>query len=338
MQKNRKIFVRVLILLFVSFVASGSAFLYYQYKNIKNISEKLSSLESSISSMQTNSQDSQNQFNNLVEKIKTMKQQINSLVESYAKLANKPPEIIRQEIVRQKSQDELLTDAVGKITPAVASIVISKDVPKLEIVYTNPFGDDPFFKDFGVRVPTYRQIGTEQKKVGAGTGFLISKNGYIITNKHVVEDNEAIYTVLLSDGTQKTAQVIYKDNTIDVAIIKIDGGAYKFASLGNSDSLRLGQSVFAVGNALGEYNNSVSTGIISGLNRDIQASGSSGSESLKGVIQTDAAINPGNSGGPLVTFSGEVIGINVATVVGSNNISFSIPINKIKNIILANVK
>jgi len=328
---KKKIFIVFLMLILVG----GADLIYYQYKSLN---EKLSSVERNLDALQSNSKESQNQFDSLVEKTKTMKQQVDSLVDSYAKLANKPPEIIRQEIVQQKSQDELLTDAVSKITPAVASVVISKDVPKLEVVYTNPFGDDPFFKDFNVQVPTYRQIGTEQKKVGAGTGFIISKNGYIITNKHVVEDDQAVYTVLLNDGTQKTAQVIYKDNAIDMAIIKIEGNNYPYTNLGNSDSLKLGQSVFAIGNALGEYNNSVSTGIISGLNRNIEASGGNNTETLKGVIQTDAAINPGNSGGPLVTLAGDVVGINVATVVGSSNISFSIPINTIKGIIQAKVK
>lgn len=337
MQTSKK-FIPFLALIVAVFMISGFILAYYQYKKLQNIGDKLSSLENNIASFEKKSENSQNQFDSLVEKTKTMKQQIDSLVDSYAKLANRPPEIIKQEIVRQKSQDELLTDAVSRITPAVASIVISKDVPKLEIVYANPFGNDPFFQDFGIRVPTYRQSGTEKKKVGAGTGFLISKNGYIVTNKHVVEDDQATYAVLLADGTQKTAQIIYKDKIIDIAIIKIDGSDYKYADFGNSTSLKLGQSVFAVGNALGEYNNSVSTGIISGLNRNIQASDGSGIESLKGVIQTDAAINPGNSGGPLVTLSGEVVGVNVATVIGSNNISFSIPINAIKGIIQANIK
>lgn len=335
---KNKISIALLVLIIAAFAAGGSAFSYYQYKKLRTIGDKLSSLETDFRSLEKNSQSAQSEFNNLVEKTKSMKQQVDSLVGSYAKLANRPPEIIRQEIVRQKSQDQLLTEAVSNVAPSVVSIVVSKDVPKLEVVYTNPFGNDPFFKDFNVQVPTYRQIGTENKKIGAGTGFLISKNGYIVTNKHVVADDQATYTALLADGTQKAAQIIYKDAAIDAAIIKIDGNDYKYASLGNSDSLKLGQSVFAIGNALGEYGNSVSTGIVSGLNRDIQASSGGGAESLKGVIQTDAAINPGNSGGPLVTLDSEVIGVNVATVIGSNNISFSIPINAIKGIMQANMK
>jgi len=238
-------------------------------------------------------------------------------------------ELINREQVIKKSQDELLTAAVAKATPAVVSIVVSKDVPKLEVVYVNPFGEDPFFKDFGFRVPVYRQKGVERQKVGAGTGFLATKDGYIITNKHVVEDAEAQYTVLLSDGRQENAVVIYRDPAQDIAVIKIPGSGYKTISLGDSDSLKLGQTVVAIGNALGEYSNSVSVGIVSGLNRKITASSGSGTEELSGVIQTDAAINPGNSGGPLLDLNGNVVGVNVATVIGSSNISFSIPIDSV---------
>lgn len=232
-----------------------------------------------------------------------------------------------------KSRDEQLTDAVARVSPAVVSIVISKDVPQLEVVYTNPFGNDPFFKDFNVRVPSYRQKGVKRQKVGAGTGFIVTANGYILTNKHVVIDEEASYTVLLSDGSQKAGKVVYRDKTLDIALVKIEGTAYSHVNLGNSDAMKLGQTVVAIGNALGEYSNSVSVGIISGLNRSLQVGGGNGfAEELKGVIQTDAAINPGNSGGPLLDMNGNVIGVNVATVMGSNNISFSIPINKVKEV------
>ena len=240
----------------------------------------------------------------------------------------------RPEVVREKSQDELLTAAVAKVAPTVVSVVVSKDIPTLEVVYVNPFGDDPLFKDVGIRVPVYRQKGTELKKIGAGTGFLISTDGYIATNKHVVEDTQAHYTVLLSDGKQLQAEVIYRDPAIDFAIVKAPGSGFSKIEFGNSDTLKLGQAVFAVGNALGEYNNSVSVGVVSGLNRNIQASSKTGTvEHLRGVIQTDAAINPGNSGGPLVDLEGRIVGVNVATVIGSNNISFSIPINKVRQTI-----
>lgn len=266
-----------------------------------------------------------------------MDKQLQSLSEAYAGLKERPTEELRREAVKESSQDDLLTAAVGEAAPAVVSIVAAKDVPQFEVVYINPFGDDPFYKDFGIQVPQYRQKGTAEKKVSAGTGFIASANGYIVSNRHVVEDQSARYTVLLADGTQKQAEVIYRDDNIDVAILKIESGNYSTMPLGNSDTLKLGQSVFAVGNALGEYNNSVSVGIISGLNRELEASTANGTEKLKGVIQTDAAINPGNSGGPLVDLNGKVVGVNVA-MANAENIGFSIPINTLKSIINSHIK
>ena len=239
----------------------------------------------------------------------------------------------KKEVI-EKSQDETLTDAVAKTMPAVVSIVISKDVPKLEVSYKNPFGNDSFFGGIDMKIPVYKQKGTENQKIGAGTGFIISHDGYILTNKHVAADTSATYTVLVSDGSQKIASVVYRDSANDIAVLKINGTYKNIVTLGNSSKLKLGQSVVAIGNALGEYSNSVSVGIISGLNREVTASDNKGiSEKLTGIIQTDAAINPGNSGGPLIDLAGNVVGINVATIVGSSNISFSIPINIVKNII-----
>lgn len=277
------------------------------------------------------------QIAGLQKEVEDLRQKLNTVATdqkalSAASLAAAEKEAQNRQVIHEKSQDELLTEAVAKVTPSVVSIVISKDVPNLEVVYENPFGNDPFFKDFGFKVPRYRQNGTTHKKVGAGTGFIITIDGYILTNRHVVADKTADYTALLSDGTQQPAKVIYIDSDNDIAIVKIEGN-YKAATLGDSSKLQLGQSVIAIGNALGEYNNSVSVGIISGLNRNITASGGGLTEQLSGVIQTDAAINPGNSGGPLLDLNGKVVGVNVATVQGSNSISFSIPINTVKGII-----
>lgn len=243
-------------------------------------------------------------------------------------------ELANQNAARSGSQEEQLTAAVAKASPAVVSIVISKDVPKLEVRCVNPFGNDPFFKNTNICIPQYHQTGTTHQEVGAGTGFIIRSDGYIMTNRHVVSDQNADYTVLLSTGEQKTGQVVYRDDSNDVAIIKISGGGYMPLSLGDSSALKLGQTVAAIGNALGEYNNSVSVGIISGLNRTIKAQDNTGSaETLTGVIQTDAAINPGNSGGPLLNLSGEAIGINVAIEAGANSIGFAIPVDDIMSII-----
>lgn len=269
----------------------------------------------------------------LQEQITTLETQVQKLTGESSKVALSVKELQNRKDIREKSQDELLTAAVSKITPSVVSIVVSKDVPKLAVEYVNPFGDDPFFKDFNFRVPVYRQKGTEVQKVGAGTGFIIASDGYILTNRHVVADTAATYTALLSDGTQKVGRVIFRDTLRDLALLKIAGSGLRAAPFGDSLELKLGQTVIAVGNALGEYNNSISVGIISGLNRTIEASDGSRVVQLSNVLQTDAAINPGNSGGPLVTLQGEVIGVNVATIIGSSNISFSIPINTAKELV-----
>lgn len=239
----------------------------------------------------------------------------------------------RREVISQ-SQDDLLTSAVAKAAPAVVSIVVSKDIPLLEVQYVNPFGNDPNFRNFGFSVPTYRQVGTQKQQVGAGTGFIVRPNGYIITNRHVVNDTEAEYTALLSSGEQKSARVVYRDDTFDLAVLKMEGSGYSALKLSNSSSVKLGQTVVAIGNALGEYSNSVSVGIISGLDRTIQAQDDLGRiETLEGVIQTDAAINRGNSGGPLLDLNGRVIGVNVAMSRAANDIAFAIPIDAVKSII-----
>jgi serine protease Do len=274
-------------------------------------------------------------------KITILQKQISAVESDLVKVASSSgasllplQEIANRQQVIQKSQDQLLTAAVAKNAPSVVSIVISKDVPQYEVTYVNPFGDDPFFQDFGAQMPVYKQTGTVQQKVGAGTGFIITSDGYILTNKHVVSDDQAAYTVLLSNGKQLPAKVVYKDFSNDAAIVKIDGSGYAPVALGDSGALQLGETVIAIGNALGEYNNSVSVGIVSGLNRSIEAQDSGGNaEQLSGVVQTDAAINPGNSGGPLLNLNGEVVGVNVATVSGSQNIGFSLPVNVIKPII-----
>ncbi len=269
----------------------------------------------------------------LQQQIATLQETVTTLSGENVRVALSVQELQNRKEIREKSQDELLTEAVAKVVPSVVSIVISKDVPNLAVEYVNPFGDDPFFKNFNFRVPVYRQRGVEKQKVGAGTGFIITSNGYVLTNRHVVADESATYAVLLFDGAQKNGTVIFRDPELDLAILKIYGTTFKTATLGDSDSLKLGQTVIAIGNALGEYNNSVSTGIISGKNRTLEANDGTRIVQLKNVLQTDAAINPGNSGGPLVNMQGEVIGVNVATIIGGSNISFSIPINIAKTLL-----
>lgn len=175
-------------------------------------------------------------------------------------------------------------------------------------------------------------FGSVQKTKGAGTGFIVESNGLIATNKHVVSDKNAKYSVFTSDGEEYKAEVKALDPLNDIAFLKIDGKSLPVAELGDSDGLQVGQSVVAIGNALGQYQNTVTTGVVSGVGRAIEAGDSSGgsAETLENVIQTDAAINPGNSGGPLANIDGQVIGINTAIDQQGQLIGFAIPINMIK--------
>lgn len=230
------------------------------------------------------------------------------------------------------SYEQAVIDAVASASPSVVSIVISKNMPVYEQRFINPFG---FGSPFGFEVPEYVQKGTELQEIGAGSGFIVSEDGLVLTNKHVVLDKTAEYTVFTNDGKKYEAKVVALDPVQDVAIIKItpstsSGQAEKFPSikLGDSTGIQIGQGAIAIGNALGEFSNTVSVGVISGLGRTISASGSRGfSETLENIIQTDAAINQGNSGGPLINLKGEVIGINTATAQGAQTIGFAIPIN-----------
>jgi len=221
----------------------------------------------------------------------------------------------------QTSQEEAVIKAVDEVSPAVVSVIISKDLPVME-QYWQELG--PF------QIPSYRQNGTKLQEVGGGSGFIISSDGMILTNKHVAADDTAEYTVLTNDGKRYPATVLARDPVQDLAVLKIVGTNFPIVKLGDSSNLQIGQSVITIGNALGEFRNTVSVGVISGLGRQITASSGTYLETLYDVIQTDAAINPGNSGGPLLNLKGEVIGINTATASGAENISFAIPINQAK--------
>lgn len=238
--------------------------------------------------------------------------------------------VVREQVV---DQDSIVVDLVERASPAVVSIVASKDVPKFRNV--GPFGGFPFFffDPFQEQDPQGdRGNGeTEKQKVGSGTGFFVSSDGLVVTNKHVVSDDGADYTVFTSDGKEHKATVLARDPVQDMAVMKVDGAGFPTLTLGDSDTIKAGQTVIAIGNSLGEFSNSVSRGIISGLGRDVTAgSGFGEEETLTNIIQTDAAINPGNSGGPLLDISGRVIGINVAVARGAENIGFAIPINSVK--------
>ena len=232
------------------------------------------------------------------------------------------------------NQERKTIEVVEKSSPSVVSIIVIKDLPVMERYYDNYdpfdnfFGDDDFFN---FQVPQYRQKGTEERQIGGGTGFIVSEDGLILTNKHVVLDEEAEYIVLTNSGERVEARVVAKDPVYDLAILRIEKEGLPVLDLGDSDQIKIGQTVVAIGYALGEFSNTVSKGVVSGLKRSVTASMPSGqAEQLPEVIQTDAAINPGNSGGPLLNLSGQVIGINVAMAQGAENIAFSLPINLAK--------
>ena len=229
----------------------------------------------------------------------------------------------------QTTQEERIITVVQDASRAVVSIILTKDEPVYEQIFRDPFeeffgGPSPF------RVPELRQKGTEKREIGGGSGFLVAADGLVITNKHVVLRDDVEYTVFMNDGKSYPAKVLARDPVQDIAFVKIEGAApFSYTKLGNSENLEIGQTVVAIGNALGEFRNTVSVGVISGLGRTITASdGEEFVETIENVIQTDAAINRGNSGGPLFNLAGEVIGVNTATVSGAQNIGFAVPSNR----------
>jgi len=235
----------------------------------------------------------------------------------------------------QISYEQAIINSVKTAAPSVVSIIITKNLPVYEQQWVDPFGG---LGIPGFEIPQYVQKGTKKQEVGGGSGFIVSEEGLILTNKHVVLDKKAEYTVFTNDGQKFPAKVVALDPVQDLAIIKIDNISngseqvkFKAIKLGDSSEIQIGQSSIAIGNALGEFRNTVSVGVISGLGRTIFASGQGGfSETLEDIIQTDAAINSGNSGGPLLNLKGEVIGINTAMAQGAEAIGFAIPINRAK--------
>ncbi len=224
-------------------------------------------------------------------------------------------------------QDDSIVDMVENVSPAVVSIVAKKEVAQYRQM-------SPFDLFFGVPQQEQQNGPSEKQKVGGGTGFFVSADGMIITNRHVVVDADAEYTVLTNDGTEHPATVLARDEYLDFAVLKVEGNDFTAVELGDSSAIKLGQTVVAIGNSLGEFSNSVSRGIVSGVQRNIVAgSGFGDTEELTDIIQTDAAINFGNSGGPLLDLNGKVIGINTAVAQGAENIGFAIPISQVMRLI-----
>ena len=204
------------------------------------------------------------------------------------------------------SQEDVIASVADKVSPSVVSIVTD------------------------VTTQTIFGAATQQ---AAGTGIVVSKDGYILTNRHVISSASKVQVVMADGTTHEDVQVVGTDPLNDVAFLKIDGVSdLRAATLGDSSTVRIGQEVIAIGNSLGQYQNTVTSGIISGKGRPVSAGDGSGggTESLTDLLQTDAAINPGNSGGPLLNTSGQVIGMNTAVAANAQGIGFAIPINATK--------
>ncbi len=250
---------------------------------------------------------------------------------------------VESEKISLVEEDSATINVVKKASPSVVSIIISKE---LKDIYSstgpNIFGD-PFFQ-FGIpfNFPNIQpqapqsdspDNGSQKQEIGGGTGFIISDDGLILTNKHVVADDKADYTVVTNDGQRYDAQVLAKDPINDLAVVKIEATGLTPLTLGDSDQIQIGQTVIAIGNTLSEFSNTVTRGVISGINRRVEAGGQGFSEVIEEAIQTDAAINPGNSGGPLLNLKGEVIGINTAISQSGQLIGFALPINEAKQVV-----
>lgn len=222
------------------------------------------------------------------------------------------------------NEESAITAAVKNTLPSVVTIGIDTSTSSGQGFQINPL--NPF-----VPIPGSPQ----EVKQNIASGFLVSNDGLIITNKHVVSDTSASYDVITNDGKKYNVVNIYRDPLNDIAILKINpsvGSSFKPVLLGNSSQLTLGQRAIAIGTPLGEFQNTVTTGVVSGLGRGITAGSPVEGyvEKLDNVIQTDAPINPGNSGGPLLNLKGEVIGINTAVSSEGQNLGFAIPVNVVK--------
>lgn len=230
---------------------------------------------------------------------------------------------------RVLTEENAVIDVADKVSPSVVTVGIRKS----QVLRRQPqaqFGPFGFFD-----APNVDELQPQDLDQDIGSGFVISADGLIVTNKHVVGDTDGTYRVVDKDDKTYEVEKVYRDPANDLAILKINASGLKPVEMGDSSKLKVGQFVVAIGTALGEFRHTVTTGVVSGLGRGITAGSpfEGFTEQLDNVIQTDAAINPGNSGGPLLNSAGQVIGVNTAISSQGQNIGFAIPINVVKDAI-----
>lgn len=248
--------------------------------------------------------------------------------------------VSQSEVALEEQTVQVVDDAL----PAVVSVIATQE---LQLLPQSGFFNDFFFSfpfgPFGTQPAPQDQPQpqTERREVSSGSGFIVDQSGLVVTNKHVVSNSKAEYSIVMSDGQTYEAEVLDRDAVEDLAVLQIKTDAeidFPTLTLGNSDEVKIGQTVLAIGNTLGEFRNTVTRGIVSGINRTLTAGGVGvGGELIEGAIQTDAAISSGNSGGPLLNLQGQVIGVNTAVSEQGENIGFALPVDQVK-LIVASIK
>lgn len=236
-------------------------------------------------------------------------QDVKELIVKGIGIVKEREKLVKREEIKIINEESAVIDIVEKASPSVVSVL------ERSLKFN-------FF------------TGPQLREASIGTGFAVESD-LVVSNKHVVSDQSANYSVVDNEGSRFEIKQIYRDPLNDLALLRIEGGNFTPLELGDSDQVKVGQTVVAIGNALGRFSNTVTKGVISGKGRGIIASAGLGQfqEELENVLQTDAALNPGNSGGPLLDLAGQVIGVNVAIGLGSENIGFAIPGNTVQDLI-----
>ncbi|HBK34917.1 MAG: Protease Do [Candidatus Uhrbacteria bacterium GW2011_GWE2_40_58] len=252
-------------------------------------------------------------------------------VDEFLQITSDSNKAVDAKIVEMIEEESATIAVVERVAPAVVSIVIKKERGNL-YSYNDSYFD--FFSPYE-EIPVYTETEAQELvEIGGGTGFFVTEDGYVVTNRHVVSDEDAVYLVVTSDGKELPARIVALDPYYDIAVLDVEGDGYPIVSFGDSDFAKVGQTVIAIGNSLSEFENTVTKGVISGTNRSIVAYDDDGSNAvIRNALQTDAAINPGNSGGPLINLLSEVIAVNTALSYDGDSIGFAIPINDVKRIV-----